>query len=114
MEVSQSHNFRQARLTSLSYTLQYLIVLPLEIIAGAFTTNYWNPEASKSIFIVLFFLLILGINLLGVKGYGEAEFIFSAVKITAVMGFMYVTLPLAQWRFLTVHKSSRYNYQHSR
>lgn len=76
------------RLTWDSYTLQYLIVLPLEIIAGAFTTNYWNPNASKSIFIVLFFVLILGINLLGVKGYGEAEFIFSAVKVTAIVGFM--------------------------
>ncbi|KAF5556554.1 amino acid transport GAP1 [Fusarium mexicanum] len=71
-----------------NYTLQYLIVLPLEIIAGAFTTNYWNPNASKSIFIVLFFILILGINLLGVKAYGEAEFIFSAVKITAIAGFI--------------------------
>ncbi|KAH7224274.1 amino acid permease-domain-containing protein [Fusarium redolens] len=71
-----------------NYTLQYLIVLPLEIIAGAFTTNYWNPNASKSIFIVLFFIVILGINLLGVKGYGEAEFIFSAVKITAIVGFI--------------------------
>ncbi|KAF4946275.1 hypothetical protein FGADI_11301 [Fusarium gaditjirri] len=71
-----------------NYTLQYLIVLPLEIIAGAFTTNYWNPNASKSIFIVLFFILILGINLLGVKAYGEAEFIFSAVKITAIIGFI--------------------------
>ncbi|KAG7406697.1 General amino-acid permease GAP2 [Fusarium oxysporum f. sp. rapae] len=71
-----------------NYTLQYLIVLPLEIIAGAFTTNYWNPNASKSIFIVLFFFLILGINLLGVKGYGEAEFIFSAVKVTAIVGFI--------------------------
>lgn len=81
-------NLDQHQLTILSYTLQYLIVLPLEIIAGAFTTNYWNPDASKSIFIILFFFLILGINLLGVKGYGEAEFIFSAVKITAVMGFM--------------------------
>ncbi|KAM0224306.1 hypothetical protein ACHAQD_002697 [Fusarium lateritium] len=71
-----------------NYTLQYLVVLPLEIIAGAFTTNYWNPNATKSIFIVLFFFLILGINLLGVKGYGEAEFIFSAVKITAIVGFI--------------------------
>ncbi|KAF4439350.1 putative amino acid transport protein GAP1 [Fusarium austroafricanum] len=71
-----------------NYTLQYLIVLPLQIIAGAFTTNYWNPNASKSIFIALFFLLILGINLLGVKAYGEAEFIFSAVKITAIIGFL--------------------------
>ncbi|KAG5659615.1 hypothetical protein KAF25_002174 [Fusarium avenaceum] len=71
-----------------NYTLQYLVVLPLEIIAGAFTINYWNPNATKSIFILLFFFLILGINLLGVKGYGEAEFIFSAVKITAIVGFI--------------------------
>jgi amino acid transporter len=28
-----------------NYTLQYLIVLPLEIIAGAFTTNYWTTPA---------------------------------------------------------------------
>lgn len=91
MEVSLPVVLGGKVLTVDSYTLQYLIVLPLEIIAGAFTTNYWNPEASKSIFIVLFFFLILGINLLGVKGYGEAEFIFSAVKIVAVMGFMYVT-----------------------
>ncbi|KAM0350723.1 hypothetical protein ACHAPU_003218 [Fusarium lateritium] len=71
-----------------NYTLQYLIVLPLEIIAGALTTNYWNPNATKSIFIVLFFFLILGINLLSVKGYGEAEFVFSTVKITAIVGFI--------------------------
>lgn len=28
------------------------------------------------------------INLFGVKGYGEAEFVFSLVKVTAVTGFM--------------------------
>jgi yeast amino acid transporter len=30
----------------------------------------------------------LSINLLGIKGYGEAEFIFAIVKITAIVGFM--------------------------
>ncbi|KAK2668822.1 hypothetical protein RAB80_016202 [Fusarium oxysporum f. sp. vasinfectum] len=80
--------FTMQALGELSVAFPYLIVLPLEIIAGAFTTNYWNPNASKSIFIVLFFILILGINLLGVKGYGEAEFIFSAVKVTAIVGFI--------------------------
>ncbi|UPK95252.1 hypothetical protein LCI18_006187 [Fusarium solani-melongenae] len=71
-----------------NYTLQYLIVLPLEIIAGAFTTMYWNPEPSKSIFVAMFLVIIAGINLLGVRGYGEAEFIFSTVKVIAILGFI--------------------------
>lgn len=63
-------------------------MLPLEIIAGAFTTMYWNPEPSKSIFVAMFLVIIAGINLLGVRGYGEAEFIFSTVKVIAILGFM--------------------------
>lgn len=31
------------------------------------------------------------INLFGVKGYGEAEFTFSIIKVIAVIGFMYVS-----------------------
>lgn len=32
--------------------------------------------------------MIITINLFGVKGYGEAEFIFAIIKVTAVIGFM--------------------------
>ncbi|KAF4979044.1 hypothetical protein FZEAL_4675 [Fusarium zealandicum] len=71
-----------------NYALQYLIVLPLEIIAGAFTTMYWNPAISKPAFVAGFLLLILFINLLGVRSYGEAEFIFSTVKVVAIIGFI--------------------------
>lgn len=39
-------------------------------------------------FVGLFLILIIGINLFGVKGYGEAEFIFSSIKIVAVISFM--------------------------
>jgi amino acid permease len=34
------------------------------------------------------------INFFGVKGYGEAEFVFSIVKVTAVIGYMYEPVPL--------------------
>lgn len=63
-------------------------MLPLEIIAGSLTTTYWNSHLSKSIFVALFLVFIFGINLLGVRGYGEAEFIFSTVKVIAILGFM--------------------------
>lgn len=80
-------------LTACSYCLQWLFILPLEIIAGAFTISYWNENLSKSIFVAIFLLSIVIINLFGVKAYGEAEFVFSIIKVTAVIGFMYV-LPM--------------------
>lgn len=80
---------RRQRLTSRnSYALQWIVVLPLEIIAGALTVGYWNPEISKSIFITVFLIVIVCINLTGIKGYGEAEFVFAIIKVTAVVGFI--------------------------
>lgn len=73
---------------SQSYTLQWITVLPVEIIAGALTIGYWNPAIPKSIFVTIFLVVILVINLLGIRGYGEAEFAFAIVKITAIVGFM--------------------------
>jgi amino acid transporter len=66
-------------------------VLPLEIIAASLTTSYWNAHVNKSAFVTIFLILIIAINMFGVKGYGEAEFVFAIVKVTAVVGFMYGT-----------------------
>jgi amino acid transporter len=68
--------------------LQWIVVLPLEIIAGALTIRYWNPSLDPSIFVTIFLVIIVVINLSGIKGYGEAEFIFAIIKVTAVVGFM--------------------------
>ncbi|KAK4158484.1 glycoside hydrolase [Chaetomidium leptoderma] len=71
-----------------NYALQWLVVLPLEIIAASITVSYWNPNLNRAIFITVFLLAIVVINLFGVKGYGEAEFVFAIIKITAVIGFI--------------------------
>ncbi|KAH7121875.1 amino acid permease/ SLC12A domain-containing protein [Dactylonectria estremocensis] len=71
-----------------NYCLQWLFVLPMEIIAGAYTINYWHAGLSKAMFVAIFLLLIIITNFFGVKGYGEAEFIFSMIKITGVIGFI--------------------------
>lgn len=52
------------------------------------TIGYWNADISKSIFVFIFLVFIIVINLFGVKGYGEAEFAFAIIKVTAVIGFM--------------------------
>lgn len=63
-------------------------MLPLEIIAASLTIGYWEPSLTRAIFVTLFLLIIILINMFGVKGFGEAEFIFSIIKVVAVIGFM--------------------------
>lgn len=71
-----------------NYALQWLVVLPLEIIAASITINFWNSNVDHAVWVTIFLVLIIGINLFGVKGYGEAEFVFSIIKVIAVIGFM--------------------------
>ncbi|KAL8642710.1 MAG: hypothetical protein Q9228_000640 [Teloschistes exilis] len=71
-----------------NYAMQWLIVMPLEIVAAAITIQYWNYPVSPAAWVSIFLVVIIGINLVGVQGYGEAEFIFSLVKIIAVVGFI--------------------------
>jgi len=50
--------------------------------------DYWKSGVSNGVFITIFLLVIICINLLGVRGYGEAEFVFSTIKVIAVLGFI--------------------------
>jgi amino acid transporter len=68
--------------------MQWLIVLPLEIIAASITVGYWNSDLHRSIFTTVFLFAIVVINLFGVKGYGEAEFVFALIKVVAVIAFV--------------------------
>lgn len=73
-----------------NYAMQWLVVLPLEIVAATFTINYWNQDSkvNNNAWVAIFLTLIVVINLFGVKGYGEAEFVFAIIKVAAVIGFI--------------------------
>lgn len=65
------------------------MVLPLEIVAASITVDYWNPNLSlNALWVAIFWTTICCINLFGVRAYGEAEFVFSTVKVTAVIGYI--------------------------
>lgn len=69
--------------------MQWLVVLPLEIVAAAITIEYWtNGSINNNAWVTIFLTLIIGINMFGVKGYGEAEFVFAIIKVVAVVGFI--------------------------
>ena len=75
-----------------NYALQWLIVMPLELVAASMTIRYWDTETNPAAYVTIMWVLIAAINFFGVKGYGEAEFIFSAIKVIAVIGFFILSL----------------------
>ena len=79
-----------------SYAIQWLVVLPLEIVAASITLTYW-PGAEKTneaAWVTIFLVVIVLINFFGVRGYGEAEFVFAIIKVTAVIGFIILGIVL--------------------
>ncbi|KAL3428062.1 General amino-acid permease GAP1 [Phlyctema vagabunda] len=79
-----------------NYALQWLITLPLEIIAASITLGFWegSKDVNPAAWVTIFLLLIIAINFFGVKGYGEAEFVFSIIKVAAVIGFIILGIVL--------------------
>lgn len=71
-----------------NYAMQWLFVMPLEIMAASITLEYWNVGLPSWVSITIFLGVIIAINLCGVKTFGEAEYAFSILKVTAVIGFM--------------------------
>lgn len=69
------------------YCLQWLSVLPLELVTAAITIKYWTTSVNPDIFVAIFYVLIVGINFFGARGYAEAEFFFNTCKILMITGF---------------------------
>ncbi|CAI4052807.1 hypothetical protein SUVZ_15G1320 [Saccharomyces uvarum] len=76
------------------YVLQWFFVLPLEIIAAAMTVQYWNSSIDPVVWVAIFYVIIVSINLFGVRGFGEAEFAFSTIKAITVCGFIILCIVL--------------------
>lgn len=77
-------------LTPPSYALQWMVTLPLEIVAASITLEFWpgSKSTNGAAWVTIFLVVIIAINFFGVRGYGEAEFVFSIIKVLAVVGFI--------------------------
>jgi amino acid transporter len=77
-----------------NYFMQFFVLLPLELVAASITIKYWNSDLNSDIFVAIFWVSVVFITMLGVKGYGEAEFVFSLVKVVAIIGFIILSIVL--------------------
>ena len=74
------------------YAISWMLTLPTELVAASMTVQYWTESNHQNInpaaWVAIFYTLIVVINIFGVKGYGEAEFLFGIIKVTAIVGFI--------------------------
>ncbi|CAF1112930.1 unnamed protein product [Adineta steineri] len=77
-----------------NYALHKLIVIPLELTAAGIVINYWTTSINIGVWITIFLVFLLIINLFGVRGYGEIEFYMSIIKVIAVIGFIILGIVL--------------------
>ncbi|ORX57590.1 amino acid transporter [Hesseltinella vesiculosa] len=73
-----------------NYWYNWTILLPTELSAAAVLMNYWvsSEQVSNAVWITIFLVIAIGINLFGAKAYGEAEFWFASIKILLVIGLI--------------------------
>lgn len=78
-----------------NYAMNWLVVLPFELTAAGVTISFWtdpnqtgNPSINVGIWITIFLLSVVVINIFGVRGYGEVEFALGLLKVVACIGFM--------------------------
>ncbi|USG64678.1 amino acid permease [Brevibacillus ruminantium] len=73
-----------------NYWYNWAITIAVELSAGALIMKYWFPHTPSMLWSALFLVLMFGLNMLSVKGYGESEFWFSLIKVSTVIIFIIV------------------------
>ncbi|GFP59569.1 probable proline-specific permease put4 [Trichoderma asperellum] len=68
------------------------ITVCAEISAAAAVIQYWNDTISPAVWISIILVLIFIFNLIDVGIFGEVEFVFSCVKIVALVGLLVLSL----------------------
>ncbi|KFY69290.1 hypothetical protein V498_10497 [Pseudogymnoascus sp. VKM F-4517 (FW-2822)] len=78
-----------------NYAMSWLVVFPFELIAASITIRYWtgndvddSARISDGVWIAVFLVIIVGVNIFGIRGYGEVEFVLGLIKVIAVIGFI--------------------------
>ncbi|KAK3110368.1 hypothetical protein LTR53_015416 [Teratosphaeriaceae sp. CCFEE 6253] len=70
------------------YAISWLTVLPFELTAAGLTISYWNADINVGVWIAVFLVVLSIIQVFGVRGYGEVEFVLSTIKVLACLGFI--------------------------
>ncbi|KAF9298290.1 hypothetical protein BGZ88_007324 [Linnemannia elongata] len=73
------------------YAINWLLTIPAELSASAIIVQYWLPEDSSFppwVVPLIIIIVMVVINLVGVRAYGELEYWFSILKVLTIIIFI--------------------------
>ncbi|TPX15461.1 uncharacterized protein E0L32_004441 [Thyridium curvatum] len=75
---------------AVGWNIWYLstVAICVELIAAAVLVTFWNDSINPAVWISILIVVILSLNVFAVSIYGEAEFVFAAIKILAIIGLL--------------------------
>lgn len=71
-----------------NYWYNWAITVASEIAAASLIMHYWFPNSSPVIWCAAFLTTVTGFNALSSRGFGEAEYWFSFIKVTVIILFI--------------------------
>ncbi|AKH89575.1 amino acid permease [Edwardsiella tarda] len=75
-----------------NYWYNWAVTIAVDLVAAQLVMGYWFPDLPGWIWSALFLGLIFLLNYISVKGFGEAEYWFSLIKVSTVIIFIAVGL----------------------
>ncbi|KAL0257895.1 hypothetical protein SLS55_007063 [Diplodia seriata] len=70
------------------------ILVPYEITAASIVIEYWNTPVNIGVWITVMLVIIVALNALPVRFYGETEFWFASTKVIMMLGLLFVSVVL--------------------
>jgi amino acid transporter, AAT family len=85
--------------TGWTYWLMWVVTGMAELTAAAIYVHYWFPQIPQWVTALVFLVVLFAVNLISVKLFGELEFWFSMVKVTALIGMIVIGLGVLTFGF---------------
>jgi AAT family amino acid transporter len=92
--------------TGWTYWLLWVVTGMAELTAAAIYIHFWFPVIPQWVSALVFLVVLFGANLISVKIFGEIEFWFSMVKVTAIIGMIVIGLGVLTLGFSEVGDSA--------
>ena len=71
-----------------NFWFSWAVVVAVDLVASQLVMAYWFPNVPGIIWSGLFLLIMVALNAISARGFGEAEYWFALIKVVAVLGFL--------------------------
>ncbi|PAV07405.1 lysine transporter [Arsenophonus sp. ENCA] len=94
-----------------NYWYNWAVTIAVDLVAAQLVMGYWFPEIDGWIWSAIFLFIIFMLNYISVKGFGEAEYWFSLIKVITVIVFIVVGILMIIGIFRVAGNAGWHNWQ---